>query len=86
MLFLIQIINIIAQVLSLLVLAHVILSYFMSPFHPIRQTIDSIVNPMLDPIRRVIPNIGMLDFSPIVLLILIQVLANVVTSLLRSLL
>lgn len=84
MLILIQIINITAQVLSLLVLAHVILSYFMSPFHPIRQTIDSIVNPLLDPIRRLIPSVGMLDFSPIVLLILIQVLANVLTSLLRS--
>lgn len=85
MLIIVQIINIIAQVLSLLVLAHVILSYFMSPFHPIRQTIDSIVNPLLNPIRKVIPLVGMLDFSPIVLLILIQVLANVLTSLLLSL-
>ncbi len=85
MLIIVQIINITAQVLSLLVLAHVILSYFMSPFHPIRQTIDSIVNPLLNPIRKVIPLVGMLDFSPIVLLILIQVLANVLTSLLLSL-
>ncbi len=85
MLILIQIINITAQVLSLLVLAHVILSYFMSPFHPVRQAIDSVVNPLLDPIRKVIPLIGMLDFSPIILLILIQVLANVLTSLLISL-
>lgn len=79
---LVQIINITAQVLSLLVLAHVILSYFMSPFHPIRQAIDSVVNPLLDPIRRIVPLVGMLDFSPIILLILIQILANVLTSLL----
>lgn len=85
MIFIVQIINITAQVLSVLVLVHVILSYFMSPFHPIRQTVDSLVNPMLEPIRKIIPMVGMLDFSPIVLLILIQVITRLLTSLLLSL-
>jgi YggT family protein len=67
----------ISQLLVLLVIVSVILSYFMDPYHPVRRGIDSVVEPMLAPIRRVVPLIGMLDLSPMILIILIQVLANI---------
>ncbi|HXF85402.1 MAG TPA: YggT family protein [Anaerolineales bacterium] len=76
MIFLIQIINSLAQILVLLVIVSVILSYFMDPYHPVRRAVDRIVQPMLNPIRRVVPLVGMLDFSPLVLIILIQLAAN----------
>jgi YggT family protein len=50
----------------------------MDPYHPVRRSIDSVVEPMLAPIRRVVPLIGMLDFSPLILIILIQVLSNLI--------
>jgi len=68
----------ISQLLVLLVVVSVILSYFMDPYHPIRRSIDSVVEPMLAPIRRVVPLIGVLDLSPLILIILIQVLSNLV--------
>lgn len=83
--FLIYFINLLAQVITILVLAKVILSYFMSPYHPIRETIDRIVNPLLEPIRRVLPSTGMIDFSPLVLLVLMQLLRRVVVSVLIGL-
>jgi len=70
------------QILSLLVLVQVLLSYFMSPFHPLRQFLDRMVEPMLAPIRRIMPQTGMLDFSPMVLLILIQVVDAILTNML----
>lgn len=81
----VTIINVLAQVLSLLVLVHVILSYFMSPYHPVRQAVDRIVEPLLAPIRRVVPLVGMFDFSPIILLILIQIIATLLINLFISL-
>ena len=78
-------INSLAQLLVLLVIVSVILSYFMDPYHPIRRGIDSVVQPLLDPIRRVVPNIGMLDLSPLVLIILIQIVANLLNRLLLTL-
>jgi YggT family protein len=83
--FLIYFINLLAQVITLLVIVKVILSYFMSPYHPIRETIDRIVNPLLDPIRRVMPPTGMIDFSPLVLLVLMQILRSVLISVLVGL-
>jgi YggT family protein len=81
--FLISFIAILSQVLSFAVLAHVILSYFLDPYHPIRQAIDRVVSPMLNPLRRIIPNVGMFDFSPMVLLLIIQFGSEFIISILR---
>lgn len=82
---LISLIGLISQLLVLLVIISVILSYFMDPYHPVRRAIDSIVEPMLSPIRRIIPLVGALDFSPLILIILIQVLSNIIIGFLRTL-
>ena len=81
---LINAVDIVAKVLSLLVIVHVVLSYFMSPYHSIRITLSRIVEPMLNPLRRIIPSVQGLDFSPFVLILLIQVLEIVLVNLLRS--
>ena len=83
--FLILLINTLQQILILLIIVSVILSYFMNPYHPIRRGLDRIVEPMLMPIRRVVPLIGMLDLSPLILIILIQVVGNLLIRLLFSL-
>jgi len=82
---LITIINIVSRLLVLLVFISVILSYFMDPYHPIRRGVDNIVEPMLAPIRRVVPLLGMLDFSPLVLILLIQLVKSLLVSLLLNL-
>ena len=69
----ITLINWIINALALLLLINVILSYFMSPFHPVRETLDRIFAPMLNPIRNLMPQTGMVDFSPIVLYLLLRV-------------
>lgn len=83
--FLIVFINILAQVLIVLIIAHVLLSYFLPPYHQVRRFVDQIVEPLLAPIRRVVPLVGMFDFSPLILLLLIQVLSSLLIRLLYSL-
>jgi YggT family protein len=38
--------------------------------------VHSIISPLLDPIRRLIPNMGGLDLSPIIALFLLQILQS----------
>lgn len=83
--FLISLVNYISLGLSLLLIAYVVLSYFMDPFHPIRATVNRIVDPLLNPIRRILPQTGMIDFSPLVAIIIIQVIEFILTRLLISL-
>ena len=82
---LINIIQTLSTVLLLTVLASVLLSYFLPPYNNIRVFLDRIVNPLLVPIRRVVPPLGMIDFSPVVLIILIQVVEWILISILSRL-
>ena len=65
----------------IVVFADIIVGYFLNPFHPFRRTLDSIVEPMLAPIRKIIPPIGMFDFSPLVLIILIEIIESLLIRL-----
>jgi len=79
---LINAIELISFVLTLIVLADIVVSYFVDPFHPIRQRLDSIVSPALTPIRNVMPQTGMFDFSPLILLIIIRLIENILIRIL----
>jgi YggT family protein len=80
-----NIINFVANALILLVIVDSILSFFLSPYHPVRATIDRIINPFLAPIRRIVPLVGMLDLSPLILIILVEILSSVLVRFLYTL-
>ena len=82
---LINFINVISQVFVWVVIASALLSFFLPPYHPVREALDRIVDPFLNPIRRVVPNAGMFDFSPLILIIAVQFVAQILIVILRSL-
>jgi YggT family protein len=80
--FLIQFITILAYVLYAALIGRVILSWLnVSPANPIASIIFGLTEPILAPIRRVLPTIGFLDFSPMVAILLISLILSVVRSL-----
>ncbi len=78
----INIIRTLATVLMIAVIVDIVLSYFLSPYHPIRSALDKIVQPLLTPIRKVVPLLGGIDFSPLILIILIQVVETILIRIL----
>ena len=63
------------DVYSLVVIGAVILSWTkLPPSHPAAQFVGSLTEPALRPIRRALPPMGGVDFSPMVLLIGLQFL------------
>jgi YggT family protein len=62
------------QILSFIIIIDALLSFVLTPFHPVRAALDRIVNPLLVPIRRIVPPIMNMDFSPVVLLLLLQLI------------
>jgi YggT family protein len=46
--------------------------------------IDRLVAPLLAPIRRVVPPVGMVDFSPVILIILLQLVDILLSRFLLS--
>ena len=82
---LIRVINFSASLFILLIFVHIALSFFMDPYHPVRRTLERIVGPLLNPIRKAVPLIGMLDISPIILVLLVSVLQSALVNLLYML-
>ena len=78
-------INVISQVFVWVVVASALLSFFLPPYHPVREALDRIVDPFLNPIRRLVPNAGMFDFSPLILIIAVQLIARILIVILNSL-
>jgi YggT family protein len=79
---LVSAIHLISFMLTVVVFLAIIFGYFLDPYHPIRRTLDAIVQPMLAPIRRILPPMGMVDFSPLVLILLIRIVDEVLTRIL----
>lgn len=69
-----RIITVIVDVLILVVILKVALSYFLPPYNQIRQILDKIVNPVLAPIQKIVPAVNGIDFSPVILIIVIQII------------
>ena len=44
------------------------------------RSINSLMEPVLGPIRRIMPDTGAIDFSPLVLILLLQILLIILSS------
>ena len=83
-LFLVQLIGWITNILVLLIFVWAILSWILPPYHPVREALDRIMEPLLAPIRRVVPLAGTIDFSPMILMILIEIISWVLINIVLS--
>ena len=67
------------DVYSLIVLAAVIMSWMrIPPQSPIARSLNMLTEPVLRPLRQLLPQMGGLDFSPMILLIILQLLRGMV--------
>ncbi len=77
------IITTLANILTILIIVDSLLSWVLAPYHPIREALGRVLQPMYAPIRRVIPPLGGLDLTPLVLLVVVQVVAQIAATFLR---
>ncbi len=76
--FLVQFISVLANILYVALIGRVIISWLnVSPTNPIASVIYQVTEPILAPLRRVLPRVGMLDFSPMVAIFIIIIVQRV---------
>ena len=67
------------QVLTLIIVARAILSWIApNPYEQPMRFLYEVTEPVLSPIRRIIPRIGMIDLAPMVLVIILQIICELV--------
>ena len=85
----VDIANLLLSIVTWIIIGQVILSWLFAfnvlntSSHGVRTfavAIDRVTAPLYRPIRRILPDFGGIDFSPLVILILIQVLQKLLTG------
>lgn len=80
---LISLIDALVNLYVLLIVFYVFTSWIgLDPWHPVRRFLASAVEPVLDPLRRYLPPVGGLDFSPLVAILLIELAGQFLRALL----
>ena len=76
----IQIVSTLIFVLTIAILIRSLMSWFpMSPQNPFYQVIYGITDPIIRPLQRIVPKLGMIDISPMVALIILWVIQRVLS-------
>ena len=80
-------VNLLVYALTAAIFLRAIFSWFVPPGsdNVIMRFLRDVTEPVLAPLRRVLPSMGMLDLSPFVAMILLQVVGSIVTQTLRPL-
>jgi YggT family protein len=81
--YLIQFLTILITILTWAILIRVLLSWIpnLDRGNPLVQLLIQITDPVLEPARRIIPPVGGMDLSPIVVILLLQFLERVLRGL-----
>jgi YggT family protein len=75
--FLFSLIRYLCEVLTLVIIARVILSWFSpSPTNRLAIILYQLTEPFLAPLRRIIPRVGMFDFTPLVAIVLLRLFVS----------
>jgi len=86
---LIQIISLLTNVIVMLVIVQFVIGLLFA-FNVVNasnqfltqvyRSINALMEPVLGPIRRIMPDTGSIDFSPLVLILLLQILQIILSS------
>ncbi|MBI2166400.1 MAG: YggT family protein [Chloroflexi bacterium] len=73
--FFVQFVDILVGVLYVAILLRVVLSWFpMGSNNPIAAVVYQITEPVLAPLRRVVPRLGLIDITPMVAILLLTLI------------
>ena len=73
-------IRLLCEVLTIAIFLRAVLSWFSpKPINTLTNILFDVTEPLLIPLRRIIPRVGRLDLTPLVAIILLQVIASLLS-------
>jgi YggT family protein len=78
---LINFVQILVWILQIAIIGRALLSWFpLDPRSPLVTVLNEITEPILAPLRRVVPRIGMIDITPMVAIFVLYIIQQVALS------
>lgn len=80
-----MLVQLFVQLYSLVILARVLMSWVnIDPYSPLAHIIFNLTEPVLAPIRNLLPQTAGLDFSPIIAMVLLQIVGQMLVTMLLA--
>jgi YggT family protein len=77
-------IMVLVELYSFVILARVLMSWVnVDPYSPLARVIYDLTEPVLAPVRNLLPPAAGLDFSPIIVLVVLQILGTMLANMFR---
>lgn len=79
--FLIRFVTILVYILQAAIIGRALISWFpVDPRSPLVSVLNEVTEPILAPLRRVVPRIGMIDITPMVAIFVLYIVSQVATG------
>ena len=77
----VRFVEVLCNILIVAIVARALLSWFINdPRNPLIAALDQVTEPILAPLRRVMPRTGMFDFTPLVAVLILVAIQTLVAS------
>ena len=83
-----EVILVLIQAMTIAIIARIVVSWVVLLvgslrwllYHPVVQALDAVTDPILAPIRSVMPSLGGFDLSPMIAILLLQLIGRAVAQ------
>jgi YggT family protein len=83
--YLLTFVELLFNILQFAIIIRALMSWFNpKPDNPLVIFLDGITEPILAPLRRIVPRLGMIDITPLVAILLMGVIQQVLSQVIRS--
>jgi YggT family protein len=78
-------VSVLFTILYVAIIVRSLMSWFNpSPENPLVRLVYEITEPIMAPLRKIVPRIGMIDITPIVAIVLLQLIESLLSQVLRG--
>ena len=83
--YLTSLISLVVTIITVVLILNALVSFMpLEPWHPVKRFLSQISEPIVRPFRNLLPPTGMIDFTPMIAMIVVQIIGQILVVLVRS--
>ena len=83
--YLVSLISLVVTLITIVLILNALISFTpLEPWHPVRRVLSQLAEPIVRPFRNLLPPTAGIDFTPMIALIVVQIVGQILIALVRS--
>ena len=78
-------ISLVVTIVTVVLILNALVSFMpLEPWHPVKRFLNQLADPIVRPFRNLLPPTGMIDFTPMIALIVVQIVGKILVALVTA--